>query len=64
VIARVCDDFGVEVPLQCLFEAPSVAGLARSIDALIWASNKAEPDVQDDSDADRGDDGQREVLRL
>ncbi|HSL81321.1 MAG TPA: phosphopantetheine-binding protein, partial [Thermoanaerobaculia bacterium] len=31
ILARLGDDFGVDVPLQALFEAPTVAGLAESL---------------------------------
>src|SRR5262249_9154556 len=33
VIARIADDFGVDIPLQALFGAPTIAGLAALIDA-------------------------------
>jgi acyl carrier protein len=56
VIARIGEELGLEVPLQCIFETPTVAGLARSIDALRWA-------VQSADHVDSGDAG-REVFRL
>jgi acyl carrier protein len=33
IVARAADAFGVDVALDALFEAPTVAGLARQIDA-------------------------------
>ena len=60
VIARICDVCGVEVPLQSLFETPTVAGLARSIEALRWAR-----DGRSGRDGSGGaDDAGREVVRL
>ena len=58
VIARVAETLGLEVPLQGLFESPTVAGLARSIEALQWAA------AQQDGSAGKSDDGAREVVRL
>jgi amino acid adenylation domain-containing protein len=56
MIARICDAFGVDLPLAALFESPTVAGLAGIIDALRWAAESPTPD--DDADVER------EVLRL
>jgi acyl carrier protein len=56
VIARICDEFAVELPLHALFEAPTVAGLARNISALRWTQ------TQHSSAANLPD--EREVLRL
>jgi hypothetical protein len=55
VIARICEELELEVPLQCLFEAPTVAGLARNIQALRWAMQPG------DAQAGGSD---REVVRL
>jgi iturin family lipopeptide synthetase A len=54
VIARVGDAFGVEVPLQSIFEAPTIAGLARNIEALLWTRERGA----------QNDGGEREVMRL
>jgi amino acid adenylation domain-containing protein len=35
VVSRVRQDFGVEVPLQALFEQPTVAAMARHVDAAL-----------------------------
>ena len=40
VIARTGELLGVDVPLQCLFESPTVAGLADAIRALEWAAEQ------------------------
>jgi hypothetical protein len=45
------------VPLQCLFEAPTVAGMACSIEALRWASGSGLPSGDEDASG-------REVVRL
>jgi acyl carrier protein len=41
VIARVADTFGVELPLQAVFDAPTVAGLAIEIERLMLAKLEA-----------------------
>jgi amino acid adenylation domain-containing protein len=58
VIARIGEELQLEIPLQFLFEAPTIAGFARSIEALRWAANGAArvPVPGDGSD--------REVVRL
>jgi hypothetical protein len=56
VIARVCEELAIDIPLQCLFENPTVEGLALQIDSLRWTMDdgSADPDSQDD----------REVVRI
>ena len=43
VISRVREDFQVEVPVYSVFEAPTVEGLAESIDAQLRAGNTLKP---------------------
>ena len=56
VIARTGESLGIELPLQSMFETPTVAGVAQAIEALRWtlSSDKAQPVAGED----------REVLRL
>jgi acyl carrier protein len=55
VIARIGEELRLEIPLQFLFEAPTIAALARSIEALRWAATNA---------AVPGGGADREVVRL
>ena len=56
VIARTGESLGIELPLQSMFETPTVEGVAQAIDALRWtlSSDKAQSVAGDD----------REVLRM
>ncbi|WP_426746470.1 amino acid adenylation domain-containing protein [Myxococcus faecalis] len=43
VVARACDAFGVDLPLRQLFEAPTIAQLARTIERLGHDSGRPPP---------------------
>jgi len=40
LMARVCSDFGIDVPLRRLFEHPTIAGLAESLEADLIAETE------------------------
>jgi amino acid adenylation domain-containing protein/non-ribosomal peptide synthase protein (TIGR01720 family) len=46
VVSRVRETFGVELPLQALFAAPTVAALARRVDAARGADAPAAPPIR------------------
>ncbi len=47
VLSRLCDSLGLDLPLQSLFEAPTLAGFAQSVGHRILASSGTEPELGD-----------------
>jgi amino acid adenylation domain-containing protein len=51
VLSRLCDSVGLDLPLQALFEAPTLAGFAQRVGYHILASSGTEPgDLLDELD--------------
>lgn len=48
LIGRVRDQFDVELPMQALFDAPTVAGMTAQIETLRWATSAASSANDDD----------------
>jgi amino acid adenylation domain-containing protein len=46
LIVAARDTFAVDVPLRCLFEAPTVAGMARAVDGILRGTTVAPPAIQ------------------
>jgi amino acid adenylation domain-containing protein len=47
VISRLRQSFGIELPLQTLFEAPTIAELSSHIETIRWASQPSQAPVSD-----------------
>ena len=58
LMSRVCDAFVTDLPLQCLFEHPTLRGFAASVDTIRWVMNS------DNAIAEKADTSNREVLRF
>ncbi|HZQ45727.1 MAG TPA: phosphopantetheine-binding protein, partial [Verrucomicrobiae bacterium] len=48
VISRVRDSFGINLPLKALFQFPTVAGMARCLEAIRWNSLGSAGTLSDD----------------
>jgi acyl carrier protein len=46
MVSRLRDTFQVELPLRCLFETPTVAGLAEVIETMQWARQELQPSCE------------------
>jgi hypothetical protein len=47
VLSRLCDSLGLDLPLQSLFEAPTLAGFAQKVGHHILASSGTELELGD-----------------
>jgi hypothetical protein len=52
LIARLRSSFPVHLPLNIVFEKPTVYALAEHIDTLLWATQSSDPSSSDTSDED------------
>jgi amino acid adenylation domain-containing protein len=50
---RLRDVFGLEIPMRCLFEDPTVAGLAAYVEAARWRTDQT-PDGDDSAEHEKG----------
>ncbi len=46
LLGRIREAFDVELPMDALFEFPTVRGTLESIETLRWATNESEPDSE------------------
>jgi len=53
-LSRLRDRTRVEVSLKIFFEAPTVAGVAKSVDAIRWVAEALRRDVMSEQDEEAG----------
>jgi amino acid adenylation domain-containing protein len=54
VISRVSEDFFIELSLEDLFEAPTIASLAQSIEVLRWATQDKNTSIEGEDSYEEG----------